>query len=500
MGVYYWVGTQGGLLRHFSPIKLTSAPAILTIHVVVLGVALTVADVLGRDLVDGGLVASLRTTAALLFVAAGLVGLMRWRVTAESPAALLGLALAVYGGLAVPLVGVSGLGYDGGAQLHPVSGLLATVAAAVPVLAALGAPHLGRRSHVAGVALATLVPPVAGIGLLVLLGQTSSAEGTLAPGTHVDLELTAAAIWAGLAAAFAAKGRRFGERWLSRAAALMVGLVAAGLCRAAAVSDNATWSFPAAALLFATAGLTLTVTLVDFRAGSLARNLDHRAVKTALARAEDVLAEQQEWRRHLAHDSRNATAALRMAMTALTLNADRLSTAAAAELRRSVMDEITHLEQLLRRADTPAMEEFAVADVLTPIVSAQREGGLEIHVEPGDATVRGYPDDLEVVLGMLISNLQPLAAGQQLTLSVETDHPRVRVELARRSVQNARSRGRDRSDLGSYGLGLYVADRLMANQGGTIDHHVTAAGESCYTLTLAAAGSDQADPTIGTER
>lgn len=489
MGVYYWVGTQGGLLRHFSPSRVISAPTILTVHIVVLGTALTVAGSHGASLTAGGLVGSLRMTAALLFVAAGFVGLARWRITSESPSALIGLALAVYGGLAAPLSSFTGLVYDGGTRLHPVSGLLATIAAAVLIMAALHAPHARGTSR--PLTLSTVMPPLVGFAALVLIGRVFTASTGLEPTTHVVLELATTAVWTALATAYLIKGRRLEERWVTTAAALMAGMVLAAVCRTAAVADETTWSVPAAMLLFTTAAMTLVVTSVDFRAGTLARSLNHTAVTTALARAEDVLAEQHEWRRHLAHDSRNAMAALRMAMTALTLRADQLSADKADELRASVMSEITHLEHLLRRADSPDMEEFRILDVLKPIITAQREGGMEIHAEIADSTVRGFPGDLQVVLGTLFSNLQPVPAGQHVSLLVEDDFPVVRVELSRRPVMESR-RGRHAevcATKGSHNLGVYVATRLIANQGGSVEHREGPDGELCYSLTLMAAPS-----------
>lgn len=486
MGVYYWVGTQGGWLRHFSPTNVTSAPTILTTNVVVLGAALTVASSQGASLTAGGLVNSLEMTAALLFVAAGLVGLARWRITSESPSALIGLALAVYGGLAVPVSSASGLVYDDGTRLHPVSGLLATIAAAVLIIAALQAPHAADRQK--PVTFSTVMSPLVGIALLVLIGRVFAADAGLSPATHVVLELAALATWATLLTMYTIKARKLDERWVTTAAALMAGMVLVGLCRTVAIVEPGQWSFPAAALLFATAAMTLAVTLLDLRAGSRARVLNHRAVTRALARAEDVLAEQHEWRRHLAHDSRNAMAALRMAMTVLTYQGDRLSAEKADELRGSVMNEIGHLEHLLRRADSPAMEEFPIGDVLEPILVAQREGGLEIHSEIDDVAVRGFSADLGVVLGTLFSNLQPVPAGQHVSLTVEEDFPVVRVELSRHPVLPSRGRhaaacnGQSRSE-----LGLYVATRLMANQNGTIAHREGPDGEMCYSLTLMAA-------------
>lgn len=487
MGVYYWVGTQGGWLRHFSPSNVTSAPTILTTNVMVLGTALTVASSQGASLTAGGLVNSLEMTAALLFVAAGLVGLARWRITSESPSALIGLALAVYGGLAVPVSSASGLVYDDGTRLHPVSGLLATIAAAVLIIAALHAPHVVGNQR--PTTLSTVVPPLVGIALLVLIGRVFAADAGLSPVTHVVLELAALATWATLLTAYTIKARTLDERWVTTAAALMAGMVMVGLCRTLAVLEPRQWSFPAAALLFATAAMTLVVVLLDLRAGSRARSLNHRAVTTALARAEDVLAEQHEWRRHLAHDSRNAMAALRMAMTVLSQQTDRLSADKVDELRGAVMSEINHLEHLLRRADSPDMEEFAIGEVLKPIVAAQRDGGLEVHTEIEDVAVRGFSGDLSVVLGTLLSNLQPVPAGQQVTLTVEEDFPVVRLELSRHPVLPS-TRGRHAAgcaEESKRGLGLYVATRLMANQSGSIEHRDGPDGAICYSLTLMAA-------------
>lgn len=318
----------------------------------VLVVAAGLAARYGETAAAQPIVEALAMLASVLLVGAGLVRIARWRLAGDPRDAVLGAAFASFGGLAVPLSELANPAEVTGPVLHPVVGMMATVAGGVMVLIAL---HGRIRPDVRPLRLAAaaILPTLVGCAVLLLLRAITGA-GAIGTTSHLVLELATGLLWTSLLVVVLVTGERHGDRDMRLGAALIGGLAGSSLCRAAAVLDPQQWSLPAAALFTTTAGLLLLVATRDLEVGATGQQLTRAEVSRALEVLESELRAVRRSRRVLTHDSRNAMAALRLAVTALAVHGDRLSRDRIEELRTGVLAEINDLDQMLEGGEQPA--------------------------------------------------------------------------------------------------------------------------------------------------
>ena len=153
------------------------------------------------------------------------------------------------------------------------------------------------------------------------------------------------------------------------------------------------------------------------------------------------------------------------------------------------------------RAVQPAV--FDLADAIRPVITSFRTMGLDVRVAvPCGIEVEGRRDDTAQVVFTLLDNARKHAAmsavelrvavcGEATTLYVEDDGIGITSDLGERlferGVRGDASAGR--------GLGLFIARRLMIDQGGSLDvdaptrrRHVVRAGLPHRAVELAPAG------------
>lgn len=349
-----------------------------------------------------GVAGSLLTLAAGLFVGAGLLEMVRWRLTSEHPAALFGFAMLTYGLLAVPLSRLTVPLAPDAPVLDPVAAALATAGSAPWVLMALHDRRADR--HRLGPAVLGGAMSLAAVDVLVLgsAGIALGAQASLGARDEPAIDVGIAIVWVALAAVAVRNARRLGARLAWTSSGVLGALALAALCRAL-VSSASVWSLPATLLDLAAATLAVAAAARGMQDAILSQRLRQAALESGLRRSEEMLDDVYRWRRGLVHDSRNAMAALKMAMTAIATTGDRLAPTRAEALRDGMLAEIAHLDQLLQPPQRRPVEEFAPSEVPVPAMEPRAGAATAVLHEHPTSTVRGSRRDLRLRLGVLLS-------------------------------------------------------------------------------------------------
>jgi signal transduction histidine kinase len=204
----------------------------------------------------------------------------------------------------------------------------------------------------------------------------------------------------------------------------------------------------------------------------------------------------QEAREERDHDLRSALFAIEGAARTLERHQAALDDDSRHQLARAVASEVTRLQALVRQADEPEVTVvFAVADVVAPLLALEITAGVDLRVDvPEGITALASPSATTEILRNLLDNARvhaPGAAvrvtaertGAEVLLSVGDEGPGV-PERERWTIFERGRRGSQAAAPGS-GLGLFVAARLAARQGGRLELVDGPVG-ACFTLHLPA--------------
>ena len=184
--------------------------------------------------------------------------------------------------------------------------------------------------------------------------------------------------------------------------------------------------------------------------------------------------------------------------TALGLNQshDRLTTAQLFELTTAMAAEARRLRTLLCPQDEQS-QTFDVAEAIRPVIVSARSMGVNVHAAvPSGIEVCGRRHDTAQVVFALLDNARKHAAPSpvdiRVTLNSETTtiyvedcgkgiSGQIRARVFERGVVDERS--------GGSGLGLFIARRLMVDQGGSLSVHSRTCGGTSFKLVLHTARS-----------
>lgn len=144
-------------------------------------------------------------------------------------------------------------------------------------------------------------------------------------------------------------------------------------------------------------------------------------------------------------------------------------------LETMIDSEAARLQRLMDPSPTPVSGATDLDAVLHPLVDAHRTRGRAVRWHPSGLQVRCRPDDLAQVVNILLENAArhagtavDLTAGRTragVEIRVRDHGPGVAPALAETIFQ----RGRRGTLSTGQGLGLHIAHRLMAEQGGTLE-------------------------------
>lgn len=413
--------------------------------------------------------------AAVLSTVVALMALVRWRLSGQTTSLVIAAGFLLVGPFAigvgdlVPLVhpGAPGPGVTGTLRLAGLLGGMAVLAAA-----ALG-PAIDTRLRPVRVLTGAAVALSAVVVVMWTVLPAGEASSTPA------FRMTLATLWVGVAAAHAAAGFRRGlpvHVWLAAAA---VGLGLAEAVAAQALAAGASVGAGTALLRAVAQGLALLGTTGDLeqivqrhRARLLEAEVGMEALR-ARRRAEQAAQEER------AHDARNALLAIDGAAQTLERHRDRLDPADRQALAEAVTGEIERLHRLIEVHQEEATAPFSLAELLTPIVTTERARGADLVVEvAGDLVALGHAADTAEVVRNLLDNARRYAPGSRVVvrgdsdgawamLCVEDRGPGVSREERERIFERGH-RGTAAAGTEGSGLGLFVARRLMEEQGGDL--------------------------------
>lgn len=453
--------------------------------------------------------AALEAGGAALAVVVGLLCVVRCRLSGEATALWAGTALLTFGTLTIALTGLLPLVYnpavDTAAWVRPASRIV-TLAL---LTAAVVAPTVDARLRVSRL----LVLAAASTAVLaVVFQQAPSVAQHLAgaadahPGAPVGpygpVFVTVA--WTGVAAAFLLRGHRERRPLLAWLGLLVAGLGLAELTRLMAGVDAILWSAGAHLLrLTALAVGMVGVTAELQRAFSAqSRRLMQTEVSAAAAEARARAGRHETEER--AHEARNALAAIEGASQTLERFHDQLSTAERASLSSALSAEIARLQRLVSPDGVrEGASCFPVAEALAPVATGARTRGTAVRVDIDPAfTAYGRLADVAEVVQNLLENARRYAPGSPVTIGAHKEGGRVliRVEdqgpgvpvdqrdtIFRRGVRGTETA----ASAQGFGLGLYIAARLMDEQEGDLWVEDRPGGGAAFVLALPAArGTD----------
>lgn len=241
----------------------------------------------------------------------------------------------------------------------------------------------------------------------------------------------------------------------------------------------------AAAVQAGAVALVITSSVADTRLALHAVGRDNTALRhrwlDAAAEVRDLRGDDAE----RSHELRSALLALQGASDVLCRHVEGLGRPEDAALAGALASELGRLHQLVARARPTPVVQYGLRTALAPVVLARRACGQRIDVDiPPDTTVLGRPAALAEAVGNLLANADTHARGAFVSLSSSVHDGRVRL-LVRDDGPgldpSAVTRAAVRRDAdGTHGLGLAVAARLVAEDGG----HLTALAGPGATIVI----------------
>lgn len=435
--------------------------------------------------------------AAALFLGSGVLRISRWRLAGDTRSLMMGAALVVLGGLALPLTSLAGviMGDSDSSMLRAITALATTLTTLTLVVRALNAPPTDASVHPVRIVLG-------GVSSSLLVFLALLAFWAIAPELMTSSAIPPPMIRGSLLAiAWFAVGLEAAMRgpqlpWAGRVAPLLGCMAVAELLRVISVVHPGAWEVTGAALVAVIACLTTHSALLD---------LDE-AAQAELGATADVLTSnrargnrQRARRGQPLHGPGTRSAGLRAALVTLEEYGARLDVSTKERLRSAALGEVGHLEHLIIRGERDATVDFDLEPVLRTVVETQRAMGLDVDLGDCDLQAHGRPGDVATVLQNLLVNAGQHADGRVTVRAVTVGH-RVEVHVEDRGPgmpmsqvatlfqRGARGPGSDGS-----GLGLHVSHTLMQQQGGDLELRSHTQG-CVFTLSLWAAGGPALAP------
>jgi len=441
--------------------------------------------------------AVLWTACAVLALVAGFVSCLRWRMVGDASSLRVGVALVLFCILIVvidlvPFVAPTVRSATLLGRLDAAMTLMVVAALALAVVAPPIDTHASAASLTAGIA-----------GGFVLLAIVQYAVPVTAFRHHrevtdgpmdVTATVTIVVFLALLAAISVARGvhrRSWLWAWLGLT---LVALALAWVLGSMSTARHDAWDtgallLVAMGLLFALHGVAqeLKRAYIDQRARLFDTQVTAEASEVR-RRAESHVREER------AHQARSAVTAIQYAVRGLLASYDGLGSRARSSLRDAVQAEIELLRHLVDSEDAPLdAAPFDVAATVMPIVVCQRAVGLVIETDiPRGLRATGRASEIAEVVQSLLENARRHAPGSPTTVSASRrgSHLEIRVEdrgpgIAPSSHDRIFRRGVTSRDDGT-GLGLYVARRLVREQGGDIRVEDRVGGGASFVVVLPA--------------
>jgi signal transduction histidine kinase len=437
---------------------------------------------------------ALRTTWSILFICAGIFRLVRWRLTGEVRGACLGVGMACYGLLSASTQAIAPLIQHSPRDvwLSPVTRVLAVAVFQLVLVRLFRSPTINATVRPSRMILRLMIGSAAVLALFVT--GNAFVPFTVPGRIWFDVGICQAGIWLGFAAAASFSGLRRHDpstTWVGIGLALM--WIAEALHAIAFVNPAAS-AFYATSLQLVAGAIAVANSATDLSLVFASEGNRLLSLSGALHNAEALLTDEEQERAERLHDARSVIAALKAASITLDRYDARLDTDVKHRLRSSLVSELARLEHVIagRRREPPRA--FRLSTALSPLLIAERENGLSIHADLSDFAVIGRPLELATVVQNLLVNARRYAPGSTVRVAATRFAGRIRIAVEDRGPgidptqhELIFERGhRCGVDNGGSGLGLYMARRLIREQGGEIVVRDRLGGGASFVITLTA--------------
>lgn len=450
------------------------------------------------------------STTVLAVVVGGLV-LLRWRLVGERRDIAIGVGLVVLGvvfvgfdELVVPRLPVDVRDDRLVGLVAPVGFVLGTIVLALPVLPLRRG--LRDRIRATTVVPATAVFVVGSAALIAVLAAWPELSDALA-GRRDTVLTSAAQSFAQVAVSlgFVLLAVRFWRcadpddrplyAWL---ALLVLGIGQSRAALALTYSGDELWL--AASRLVRLEGVLFALMGVN---RDLREHLARQAValQRTEARVRSIEVQREAERRaqqEQRHDLRSALFAIGGVADLLRRSQDQLDAGTVDALTEALRAEVARVQELVAEREREDLQPFSLREALSPLVVLERSNGRDVTLTVTDHMVaRGRPTETVQVVRNLLDNAAIYAPGSPvvvraearddwIVLVVEDRGPGV-PSAERRAIFDRAKRGSTSTGTEGSGLGLYVASRLMREQGGDIWVGDRPGGGAAFILSLPAA-------------
>jgi len=408
---------------------------------------------------------ALRTTWSIMFLAAGVLHLVRWRVTGETRAGIRGAGTVCLGALAAPTAAIAPMLSSSAttAALTPLSRTIAVVACLSLLARAVHAPAIDTNARPLRALVVTLLGAWAFIAAMLMLAERHQAVDAGNRGWFaIELAMTAGWLLCSFAAARrAAADRNVSLGWLATATTLMA---VAELCRGLAFVVTPQLQYVSTGIQLIAALVVLLNAVTELTTLLSAESRLVHLLTGTVRDTERQLTEDERADSRRRHDARAVLAALRAASLVLDRYDDTLDHDARAELLGSFTRELQRLEQMIERRTDAPLEVFSLDTVLRPALASLTDVVVDADLPP--ARVQGRPDELAGLVQSVVSTLGRRAAFSRVRVRVTRSTSGVQV--ACEATASAMPPVRETHGDSAGKLRLQIARRIMREQGGDV--------------------------------
>lgn len=424
---------------------------------------------------------ALAVLSAALFLGAGVLRCSRWRLVGETQSLIMGTALIVLGGVAIPMSSLAGAltQVDGISALRATTATATTGVTLVLIIRALYTPQdrcEKARTLVAGSVVTALV-------LFALVATTHTVAPHLLRTEDIPPRILRGLLLASgwLYVSLLAASRRDLRPWAGRVSPLLAAMGVSEVILTLPVYLAGPWELTSAAIVALVSAITAHRSLVDLDNAARAERERLELITAALDDSHESYQRQHAWREELTHDARNALAGLRAALITLQKYEAVLDTEMSERLRSAALSEINHLEHLMIRPEEDLAVEFDVAGLVADVVETQRANGVSISqctsLGTGPTPTRAYgsPGDVATALQNLLVNAREHGSND-VSVVVTPVEDRVEISVADRGpglsadqVSTLFQRGAKGAGSRGSGLGLHVSRTLLSRHGGDLE-------------------------------
>jgi signal transduction histidine kinase len=194
------------------------------------------------------------------------------------------------------------------------------------------------------------------------------------------------------------------------------------------------------------------------------------------------------------HEIRTTLAGITTASQMLHERHVQLDDATRLRLQRSVRSEMARLQRLMDDRPAPGPTAIDLDETLDPLLEAHRARGHRVQWRPSGHQVHARPDDVTEAVNILLENAAKHAEGSDSHLGVAHDGDEVLISVSDSGPGIPSQLHHEIFDWGvrgdassGQGIGLYVARRLVSEQGGSLTVTTPPGSGTTFTIRLPAA-------------